>query len=109
MTTPLNPLIVERIRIFWKVGNKASIKDLLYELEGWQYLLGPGPKVPKCDCCYKNLNINWRSCVGGCSPCSIICPKCYQCRWCEDAYRSDGCAECGISCGAGRCSDCKNE
>ena len=112
MPTPLNPLIVARIRKFWIDHeylnmNNWGVRDLLDELNDWVPVLGPGPIISKCECCDKNLDFNWIIC-DGCGT-ALICQKCYICRQCEDAYRSDGCDVCGDSCGAYACSTCKKD
>ena len=105
MSTPLNPLIVARLRKYW---NKYDIElgCLLYELEGWVHILGPGPNMPKCEYCKCDLCFDWKLCKN-CSNSAPLCYKCYQCSYCENAERSEGCSECGVSCGAYMCLECK--
>jgi len=109
MDTPLNPLIIARLRKFWMnyLNNEAQwlIEDLLEELEVWASVLGPGPTNPICDGCQWPLNFSWAIC-NDCGT-SLICDKCYICLSCEIANRSEGCSGCGVSCGAGRCNECR--
>ena len=115
MPTPLNPLIIARLRLFWANKNDIELGRLLYELDSWVDILGPGPNMPKCDNCKKELDFGWGLCQFCPKP---ICWKCYQCGCCafddedypesyEDYPESPGCCECGDSCGAYMCSTCK--
>jgi len=107
MPVSLNPLIIARLRKYWLYAD-IDIYKLLYILEGWVHILGPGPEIPQCDNCQKNLSLDWAICqfcpMGFPIP---LCPQCYQCAECEKAERSDGCCLCGDSCGADMCSSCK--
>ena len=105
MPTPLNPLIVARLRKYW-IEPVVDLDGLLQELDGWISLLGPGPAIPTCDCCQTDLSFDWHLCAS-CSSGNIICNKCYECYDCEAGYASPGCCECGSSCGAYICHDCK--
>jgi hypothetical protein len=102
-STPLNPLIVARLRKHW-MSPEVDLEELLLNLEEWRHILGPGPELPKCDYCYKNLSFDWTLCYN--CP-SVLCNKCYQCLRCEEGERSDGCRECGFSCGADVCRHCR--
>ena len=108
MPTPLNPLIVARLRKYWYKYDK-ELGELLHELEGWIYILGSGPNMPKCDYCRKDLSLDWRLCKYCPNP-TALCHECYQCSACEDAEwtdKSDGCQICGTSCGAYVCRYCR--
>ena len=115
MPTPLNPLIVARLRKYWYKYDK-ELGELLYEMEGWIHILGSGPNVPKCNCCQKDLSLDWRLCKYCIGP-TPLCHACYQCSDCENnerentewGYESDGCQICGTSCGAYVCRYCKND
>ena len=108
MSQLLNPLIVARLRKYWACED-MELGELLYMLEGWIHILGPGPNIPRCDNCQTDLSLDWKTCKfcprGSPAP---LCPYCYQCSECEYAERSDGCYVCGSSCGADICSFCKN-
>jgi len=107
MSLSLNPLVVARLRKYW-LYTDTDLDELLYTLEGWIHILGPGPEIPQCDNCQKKLSLDWKICTfcprGSPAP---LCSHCYQCSGCENAERSDGCCMCGDSCGAYMCSSCK--
>ena len=105
MPTPLNPLIVARLRKYW-MQPEVELGKLLYQLDGWIHLLGPGPDIPICNNCRSELSFDWRLCPLCCLP-NAICSTCYACYDCERKYASPGCCECGSSCGAYICRDCK--
>ena len=105
MPTPLNPLIVARLRKHW-MHPDVKLGILLEELKGWVHLLGPGPYIPTCNTCQKELSFDWRLCLN-CSIGNVICSTCYECYNCEVSYASSGCCACGNSCGAHICRDCK--
>ena len=107
MPTPLNPLIVARLRKYW-LNNEKDVDRLLYKLEDWVYIFGPGPGAPICDSCWRGLSFVWSLCKF-CSDGTPICWECYQCSKCEDIERGDVCCECGRTCGAYMCKDCKND
>ena len=106
MSTPLNPLIVARLRKYWMYPEPEKLDDLFCELEGWIHLLGPGPAMPICDNCRCELSFDWRLC-SNCPVQNVICNNCYECYDCETGFTSPGCCECGTSCGAYICRDCK--
>jgi len=111
MSRPLNPLVVARLRKYWLCAD-IELDELLYILEGWIHILGPGPYIPRCDNCEKDLSLNWKICTfcpkGSPAP---LCPHCYQCFECEGGEGGgdggDACCMCGDSCGAYMCSTCK--
>ena len=108
MSPPLNPLVVARLRKYW-LGADITLGELIYTLEGWIHILGPGPHIPQCDNCQKDLSLDWKICKycpKNSTP-TPICPQCYQCAACEDAEEEVGCCICGTSCGAYMCSICK--
>ena len=112
MSTPLNPLIVARLRKYWMYPEPEKLDDLFCELEGWIHLLGPGPAMPICDNCRNELSFDWKLCRN-CYTGNVLCNVCFECYDCTrykmfgDAYDSEGCCECGTSCGAYICHDCK--
>lgn len=106
MPTLLNPLIVARLRKYWMQPEPEKLDDLFCELDGWVHLLGPGPDVPTCNTCRNELSFDWHLC-SNCSIGNVICSTCYECYDCEVSYASSGCCECGTSCGAYICRDCK--
>ena len=75
MSTPLNPLIVARLRKYWMYPEPEKLDDLFYELEGWIHLLGPGPAIPICDNCREELSFDWRLCEN-CPTYNILCNSC---------------------------------
>ena len=106
MSTPLNPLIVARLRKYWIYPEPEKLDDLFCELDGWIHLLGPGPAMPICDNCREELSFDWRLCKN-CPTYNVLCNSCYECYDCQMRYASSGCCECGTSCGAYVCRDCK--
>ena len=112
MSTPLNPLIVARLRKYWMYPEPEKLDDLFCELEGWIHLLSPGPAMPICDNCRNELSFDWKLCRN-CYTGNVLCNVCFECYECAryqlfgDAYDSEGCCECGTSCGAYVCRDCK--
>ena len=106
MPTPLNPLIVARLRKYWMYPEPEKLDDLFCELDGWMHILGPGPYLPICANCRNELGFDWQLCPS-CSIGNVICSTCYECYNCEVSYASPGCCECGSSCGAYICRDCK--
>ena len=105
MSTPLNPLVVARLRKYWRYPN-VELGRLLDELDGWIYILGPGPATPICDSCRQELSFNWTLCKY-CSHATAICHACIECYNCQQLYASPGCCECGVDCGAYMCQECK--
>ncbi len=107
MPTPLNPIVIARLRKYWYKNEECDLDQLLYELEGWIVLLGPGPTHTKCENCCKNVGLDWKLCRY-CPSGRVVCWKCYQCSKCEEEdSMSSGCCECGESCGAYMCKACK--
>ena len=106
MPTPLNPIVIARLRKYWYKNEECDLDQLLYELEGWIALLGPGPTHPKCENCCKNVGLDWKLCRY-CPSRTVVCWKCYQCSKCDEDSLSSGCCECGESCGAYMCKACK--
>ena len=106
MPKPLNPLIVARLRKYWMCPEPETLDDLFCELDGWLHLLAPGPAMPICDNCRCELSFDWRLCPN-CSGQNTLCNRCYECYDCETGFASPGCCECGTSCGAYICRDCK--
>ena len=106
MPTPLNPLIVARLRKYWMSPKPKKLDDLCCELDNWIHLLGPGPAMPICDNCRNELSFDWRLCPN-CHHNHVLCNSCYECYDCRMLYASPGCCECGSSCGAYICRDCK--
>ena len=76
MSTPLNPLVVARLRKYWRYPN-VELGRLLDELDGWIYILGPGPATPICDSCRQELSFNWTLCKY-CSHATAICHALYR-------------------------------
>ena len=106
MPKPLNPLIVARLRKYWMYPEPEKLDNLFCELDGWVYLLGPGPAMPICNNCRCELSFDWRLCPN-CSEQNLLCNRCYECYNCEIGYASEGCSICGSSCGAYVCRYCK--
>ena len=107
MTRYLNPLVVERLHRYWE-GNEDDIEKLFTLLDGWIYILGPGPEIPNCDNCRQELDLYWKTCPS-CHNITAICYNCNECYHCETSNQSPGCCQCGDSCGAYICRFCKQD
>ena len=106
----LNPLIVARLRKYWECP-KVELGELLSQLDGWIYILGPGPNSPTCDNCEKDLNFDWKLCSLCSYTTNAICNECHRCHDCtyDEDEDSEGCYQCGASCGAYMCQGCRAE